>query len=69
MTQDVVENLDLVLAQAFPVMEEKIRDSPKSGDAPRRRAASDGLLEFGDDGNGLLQHAANAFWHEKSTGR
>jgi hypothetical protein len=52
-TQDVVEYLHLVFAQTVRVTQEKICDLPKGADPLRRRAASDGLLKFGDDGNWL----------------
>ena len=57
MTQDIVEDLDLFFAQPLAVIQKKIRDLSKGADAPRRRAASDGLLELGNDGNRLLRHA------------
>jgi len=60
MTQDIVEHLDLFFTQALPVMQEKIGDLSKGADPLRRRAASDGFLEFGDDGNWLLHDMPDA---------
>jgi hypothetical protein len=52
-TQDIVEYPHLVFAQTVRVTQEKICDLPKGANPLRRRAASDRLLEFGNDGNWL----------------
>jgi hypothetical protein len=56
MTQYIVEYLDLVFAQALGIMQEKVSNLSQGADALRRRAASYGLLKFGDDGDLLLQN-------------
>ena len=54
----VVEDLDLVVAQAVSVMEEEIGDLPQGFDPFGRRAGSDGVFEFGDDRiGGLLRRS------------
>ena len=60
MAQDIVEHLDLVIVQTIPGMQEKIRDLPQGADAFGRRAASDGFLKLGDDGNRLLHNSAQS---------
>ena len=47
--EHVVEDLDLVVAEAFPVMEEQIGDLPQGFHPLGRRTASDGVFEFGDN--------------------
>lgn len=49
-TEHIVEDLDLVLAEALPVMQEKVRHLTKGGDPLLGRAALNGVFEFGDDG-------------------
>jgi hypothetical protein len=43
-------------------MKEKICDLPQGADTFRRRAASDGFLQFFDDGNRLLQDMPHYYW-------
>ncbi len=47
--EHVVEDLDLVVAEAFPVIEEQIGDLPQGFHPSGRRAASDGIFKFGND--------------------
>ena len=47
---DVVEDLDLFLAEARAVVQEQVGDLSKRFDPLRGRAGSHGVLEFGDDG-------------------
>ncbi len=54
--EHLVEDLDLVVAEAFPVIEEKIRDLPQGFHPLGRRAASDGVFKFGDDRMSRLLH-------------
>ena len=49
-TQHVVEDLDLLVVEAFPVMQEQICYLSKRRDPLLRRAAPDGVFEFVDDG-------------------
>ena len=54
--EHLVEDLDLVVAEAFPVIEEEISDLPQGVHPLGRRAASDGVLKFGDDRMSRLLH-------------
>ena len=61
--EHVVEDLDLVVAEAFPVIEEEIGDLPQGFHPLGRRAASDGVFEFGDDRvSRLLHHCGQPCW-------
>jgi hypothetical protein len=48
-TQHAVKDFDLILAEPFPVMQEKVGDLSKGRNPLLRRAAPDGVFEFGDD--------------------
>jgi hypothetical protein len=51
-TQHLVEDFDLILAEALLVMQEKIGYPSKGRDSLLRRAATYGVLEFTDE----IQH-------------
>ena len=54
--EHVVEDLDLVVAETFSVMEEEIGDLPQGFHPLGRRTASYGFFEFGDDRVSRLLH-------------
>ncbi|HEY5127667.1 MAG TPA: hypothetical protein VIJ35_10305 [Bradyrhizobium sp.] len=60
-TQHVVENLDLILVEALPAMQEEICHPAKRRNPSFRRAAPDGVFEFGDDGMIQLLHDSPMF--------
>jgi hypothetical protein len=57
-TQHVVEDLDLIVVEASTIVQEQVSHLAKRRNPLLRRAAPDGVFEFGDDGMvQLLQHA------------
>ncbi|HMJ40756.1 MAG TPA: hypothetical protein VK522_00530 [Pseudolabrys sp.] len=59
-TQHIVEDLDLILAEALRVMQEKIGHLPKGIDPLLRRAVPYGVFEFGDDG--MIERLRHGCW-------
>jgi hypothetical protein len=62
-TEHVIEDLDLVVAQTFSVVEKQIGYLSQRLDPSGRGAASDGIFEFGNDRMGrLLHHCGQPCW-------